>query len=111
MVHGGEGHGRDAQPTSVEVTGDVKKRRRPGEDSRVRRRLLEAHDDSEIVLDRILLELSTNEEPMWTYFDSQHKLIMTHMKETFEISVDTIKGEFVSITVCHAKAICYRYPL
>ncbi|THH00057.1 hypothetical protein EW026_g2443 [Hermanssonia centrifuga] len=48
-------------------------------------------EDQEKTLE-ILLELSTNEEPMWTYFDSQHKLIMTHMKETFGISVDTIKG-------------------
>ncbi|PSR78598.1 hypothetical protein PHLCEN_2v7345 [Hermanssonia centrifuga] len=47
-------------------------------------------EDQEKTLE-ILLELSTNEEPMWTYFDSQHKLIMTHMKETFQISVDTIK--------------------
>ena len=29
---------------------------------------------------------------MWTYFDSQHDLILTNMKEAYETAVQTIKG-------------------
>ncbi|KAI0071274.1 hypothetical protein K474DRAFT_1776271 [Panus rudis PR-1116 ss-1] len=48
-------------------------------------------EEQEKTLD-ILMELSTNEEPVWTYFDSQHKSIMSQMKEAYDKSVDVVKA-------------------
>ncbi|CAL1708863.1 unnamed protein product [Somion occarium] len=47
-------------------------------------------EEQEKTLD-ILLELSPNEEPVWTYFDAQHKAIMTQMKETYTTAVNVIR--------------------
>lgn len=44
----------------------------------------------------ILLELSTTEEPVWTYADAQHKAIMAQMRETYNNAVNVIKGTLVS---------------
>lgn len=40
----------------------------------------------------ILMELSPNEEPVWSYFDAQHKYIMAQMRETYDASVAVIQG-------------------
>lgn len=42
--------------------------------------------------DRILLELSLNEESLWTYFDAHHNLIMETMRETYDVAVNAIEG-------------------
>ncbi|KAI0249742.1 exocyst complex component Sec5-domain-containing protein [Lactifluus subvellereus] len=36
----------------------------------------------------ILLELSMPEDPVWTYFDAQHKFILEQMKKTYQAAVD-----------------------
>lgn len=40
----------------------------------------------------ILMELSPNEEPVWTYFDAQHQYILTQMRETYDASVAVIQA-------------------
>ena len=42
---------------------------------------------------RVLLELSTNEDPMWKYFDSQHTYIMRRMKEIHTSSAANVMGK------------------
>lgn len=49
-------------------------------------------------LSRILLELDTSDDPVWTYFDSQHKHIMDSMKRTFRITSDAVQSEHLR---CH----------
>lgn len=43
-------------------------------------------------MDRILLELNSNEDPMWKYFDSQHAFIMKQMKEVYQSASASVKG-------------------
>jgi exocyst complex component 2 len=38
------------------------------------------------------MELSPLEEPVWTYFDAQHKYILDQMRETYQTSVAAIQG-------------------
>ncbi|KAI0765335.1 exocyst complex component Sec5-domain-containing protein [Fomes fomentarius] len=38
----------------------------------------------------ILYEFSNSDEPAWTYFDSQHKHIMQHMRDTYNSAVKTV---------------------
>lgn len=40
----------------------------------------------------ILMELSPNEEPVWTYFDAQHKYIINQMGDSYNSAVAVIKG-------------------
>lgn len=40
---------------------------------------------------RILLDLQTGDDPIWTYFDSQHKHILSQMNKTYRASVSSIK--------------------
>ncbi|EKM56994.1 uncharacterized protein PHACADRAFT_208160 [Phanerochaete carnosa HHB-10118-sp] len=40
----------------------------------------------------ILMELSPNEEPVWSYLDARHKHTMTQMRETYDASVAVIKA-------------------
>ncbi|KAG1721393.1 exocyst complex component Sec5-domain-containing protein [Suillus paluster] len=40
----------------------------------------------------ILLELNTPEDPIWTYFDSQHKYIMDRMSAAYRTGVSNIDG-------------------
>jgi len=44
-------------------------------------------------LRRLLLELNVPDEPVWTYFDSQHKFILKQMKESYDNSVSSIKSK------------------
>ncbi|KAJ7057829.1 exocyst complex component sec5 [Mycena amicta] len=39
----------------------------------------------------ILMELQINDDPVWTYFDSQHAYIMKQMNSSYKSSVSTIK--------------------
>jgi exocyst complex component 2 len=43
---------------------------------------------------RILLELSTSDEPVWAYFDGQHKYIMRQMRETYNSAISKIRCTF-----------------
>lgn len=45
-----------------------------------------------IAFDRILYEFSNSDEPAWTYFDSQHKHVMQHMRDTYNTAVKTVEG-------------------
>lgn len=47
-------------------------------------------------LSRILLELNVPEDPIWTYFDSQHKRIMDRMSTAYRTGVSNIDGAFLS---------------
>ena len=40
---------------------------------------------------RILLELSMPEDPVWTYFDAQHKFILDKMKKTYQTAIDVVQ--------------------
>jgi hypothetical protein len=40
---------------------------------------------------RVLLDLNTTEDPVWTYFDSQHKIIMAQMDISYKKAVATIR--------------------
>ncbi|KAK0446022.1 exocyst complex component sec5 [Desarmillaria tabescens] len=40
----------------------------------------------------LLLDLPTNEDPAWTYFDSQHKYIIAQMNKTYRASLDVVKA-------------------
>lgn len=39
----------------------------------------------------MLLELSSSDEPVWTYFDSQHKHILDQMEKAYHTSLNTVK--------------------
>ncbi|KIP09756.1 hypothetical protein PHLGIDRAFT_126060 [Phlebiopsis gigantea 11061_1 CR5-6] len=39
----------------------------------------------------ILMELSPNEEPVWTYFDAQHKYILDQMQEAYASAIAVVK--------------------
>ena len=41
---------------------------------------------------RILLELSSNEDPMWKYFDGQHAFIMKRMKDIRTSAIANVQG-------------------
>jgi len=41
---------------------------------------------------RVLLELQAVDDPIWTYFDSQHKYILAEMNKTHRSSVASIQG-------------------
>jgi exocyst complex component 2 len=40
---------------------------------------------------RILLDLQSGDDPVWTYFDSQHKHILSQMNKTYRSSVASIQ--------------------
>lgn len=48
---------------------------------------------------RILLELSSNEDPMWKYFDGQHAFIMKRMKDIRASAMANVQGNSHSPTV------------
>lgn len=48
---------------------------------------------------RILTELSPSEEPIWAYFDAQHKHILSQMREAYDTSAAAVKGIHVSATL------------
>lgn len=41
---------------------------------------------------RVLLELQTNDDPVWMYFDNHHKHILSQMNTSYRSSVATIEG-------------------
>ena len=47
---------------------------------------------------RILLELSSNEDPMWKYFDGQHAFIMKRMKDVRASAMANVQGKSHSPT-------------
>ena len=47
---------------------------------------------------RILLELSSNEDPMWKYFDGQHAFIMKRMKDIRATAMGNVQGDSHSPT-------------
>ena len=40
---------------------------------------------------RILLELNMPEDPVWTYFDAQHKFILDQMKKAYQVALAAVK--------------------
>lgn len=38
------------------------------------------------------MELNPNDEPVWSYFDAQHKSIVEQMKESYATSVKAVRG-------------------
>lgn len=56
------------------------------------------------------MELSPNEEPVWTYFDAQHKYILDQMKETYNAAVAVIRGAPMSYPLCISSSLTH-YPL
>ena len=51
---------------------------------------------------RILLELSTADDPAWVYFDAQHKHVMDHLSEVYKTACLHVEGEsFLHTTFCH----------
>ncbi|EGO29432.1 hypothetical protein SERLADRAFT_445247 [Serpula lacrymans var. lacrymans S7.9] len=48
-------------------------------------------DDQEKTIE-ILLELNTTEDPVWTYFDSQHKYIVDQMNKTYHSATSHIQA-------------------
>jgi exocyst complex component 2 len=40
---------------------------------------------------RILLELNMPEDPVWTYFDAQHKFILDQMKKAYQVALAVVK--------------------
>ncbi|KAJ7637152.1 exocyst complex component sec5 [Roridomyces roridus] len=40
----------------------------------------------------VLLEIQTNDDPVWTYFDSQHAYIIKQMKASYKNTVATVKA-------------------
>ena len=62
---------------------------------------------------RILLELGVSDDPVWAYFDGQHKYIMNQMNVSFKTALSSIRGEYhcrfsfsqpICITCRHARA-------
>jgi len=45
------------------------------------------------MLSRILLDLQSNDDPVWTYFDTHHKHILDAMNKTYRSSVGSVEGE------------------
>jgi exocyst complex component 2 len=45
---------------------------------------------------RILLELGSSDEPIWTYFDSQYKHILEQMNVSYQSALANIRGECAS---------------
>jgi len=43
---------------------------------------------------RILLELDSSDEAIWTYFDSQHQYILSHMRKSHDQFAARANGEF-----------------
>ena len=41
---------------------------------------------------RVLLEMQAVDDPIWTYFDSQHKYILSEMNKIHRSSVASIQG-------------------
>lgn len=41
---------------------------------------------------RILQELGVTNDPVWTYFDSQHQFIMNQMNVTYKLAISTIRS-------------------
>jgi len=41
--------------------------------------------------DRILMDLQGNEDPIWIYFDNQHKYILDQINKTFKSAVANIE--------------------
>ncbi|GBE87410.1 exocyst complex component Sec5-domain-containing protein [Sparassis latifolia] len=46
----------------------------------------------------ILVELHPTDDPVWTYFDAQHKYILQHMQETYTASVAYVQSVFERAT-------------
>ena len=47
---------------------------------------------------RILLELNpASDEPVWTYFDSQHKHILDRMTSVYQTAVAEVKGKDAAV--------------
>lgn len=45
------------------------------------------------------MELNPNEEPVWTYFDAQHKSILDQMKEAYSVGKRSVEGVVLCLGV------------
>ncbi|KAJ8454858.1 hypothetical protein ONZ45_g19143 [Pleurotus djamor] len=50
-----------------------------------------SNDEQEKTIE-ILMELQNSDDPVWTFFDSQHKLIMDQMNANYQTSMSNIKA-------------------
>ena len=41
---------------------------------------------------RVLLELGASDDPVWVYFDNQHKYIMQQMNQSYKTATALIRG-------------------
>lgn len=51
---------------------------------------------TKLLISRILLELQGNDEPLWTYFDSQHKHIMEQMNKAYRAAKAVVQGNSIA---------------
>lgn len=56
------------------------------------------------------MELSPHEEPVWTYFDAQHRYILDQMKETYNTAIAVIKGTECCAWSCYGYSLTYHTP-
>lgn len=42
---------------------------------------------------RVLAELQSNDDPIWTYFDTHHKHILDVMNKSYRASINVVQGE------------------
>lgn len=56
------------------------------------------------------MELSPHEEPVWTYFDAQHRYILDQMKETYNTAIAVIKGTGCCAWSCYGYLLTYYPP-
>lgn len=48
-----------------------------------------------------MLELGATDDPVWTYFDSQHKFILNQMNQAYKTAMATIRSMFqAAVPLC-----------
>lgn len=48
---------------------------------------------------RILVELGSTDDSVWTYFDSQHKYIMNQMSQSYKTALATIRSTHPPVSI------------
>ena len=56
------------------------------------------------------MELNPNEEPVWTYFDAQHKSIVDQMKEAYAAGRSSVEGKIPSSDIGRKDSLGTSYP-
>lgn len=99
MGNGRKGYGGDEAEAGRDVEGSREERRRAGEDDRVRRLRSSSAVISLmwVIHHRVLLELGASDDPVWVYFDSQHKHIMHQMNQSYKTATALIRGTLLPV--------------